>query len=336
MFIKVDQMRDLKLPRNRIFMLLLAAPALILFTGCPDNSDEEQRSQEQRFFDLYMASRYPDLEPQPAGIYYIEHREGTGQKPDGDDWVKFNYVFSVIPEEEVIETSLEHVAMEYPELYDADALYGPFKIQNGTMVEGFTEGLMMMREGSQATMFFTSNLGYGAKGKGQVGPYQSLKFEVELLEVIGDIETYEMNRLQSYVDTIVGADTIHDPATNAVMYYVIDEPGDGNAIAEDTLVEIVYRGSLIDGRVFDENDADDPFRFTVGEKEVIMGWEFGIRRFTEGAKGRMIIPYQLGYSDIGSKTSSGHVSVPPYETLIFEIEVVAVNSSTTGKEEPED
>lgn len=335
MIFKGNNVRYMKFPVHGIFMLLGVFSGLLLFTGCKDDTEEKQRSQEQRFFELYVSSRYPDVDPQPNGLFYIEHKEGSGSFPDSDDWLKLNYVFYLIPGNEIIETYIENVAVDN-DLYEEGVLYGPYKMQNGTRVEGITEGLMMMREGGQATLFFTSDLGYGAEGKGRVSPYQSLKYEVELLEVIKDIENYEKNRMEAYVDTLAGADTIHDPATDAVMYYVIDEPGEGYSIEDDTVVEIAYKGYLIDGRVFDEKDADDPYNFTVGEGEVIMGWDFGVRRFTEGAKGRMIIPYQLGYSDYGGTNQSGLTTIPPYETLVFDIEVVATNPSTSGKEEPEE
>ena len=334
MISQANIVRCMKFRWSRIFLFPVIVTGVILCTGCPDNSDEEKQSQEQRYFDLYVASHYPDVEPRPNGIYFIEHKEGTGSFPDSDDWLKLNYVFYLLPGEEVIETYIKNVAIDN-NIYNEDVLYGPHKMQNGTRVEGLTEGLMMMREGSQATMFFTSELGYGAQGKGQVAPYQSLKFEVELLEVIKDIETYEKNRMEAFVDTIAGADTIQNPSTDFYMYYVIDEPGDGYPIEDDTVVEIAYTGYLIDGRVFDERDADDPYEFTVGGGEVIMGWDFGIRRFVEGSKGRLIVPYQLGYTDVGSTNSSGLTLIPPYETLIFDIEVVATNPSASEKEEPE-
>jgi FKBP-type peptidyl-prolyl cis-trans isomerase len=90
---------------------------------------------------------------------------------------------------------------------------------------------------------------------------------------------------------------------------------------------------LIDGRVFDESAAGDPFEFTVGDisEGVIMGWHFGLARFREGEKGRLIIPYPLAYGPQG-RIDNNIISIPPYETLVFEIEVVDVvsRSSTSG------
>jgi len=335
MIFKGNKACNMRFLPSRLFLFLIAFSAVLFFTGCPDNTEEEQRSREQRFFDLYVSSNYPDANPRPNGLYFIEHKEGFGNFPDSDDWIKLNYVTYLIPSEEIIETYMKNVAVDN-NLYQEEVLYGPYKVQTGTGVEGLTEGLMMMREGGQATIFFTSDLGYGAKGHGKVQPYQSLKYEVELLEVIKDIQTYEKNRMEAYADTISGADTIHDPVTDAVMYYVIDETGEGDSIENETPVEIAYKGYLIDGRVFDESDEDAPFGFTVGGVEVIEGWNYGVPRFLKGGKGRLIIPYQLGYGEPGETNSSGLTTIPPYETLIFDIEVVDVNPPEDNGSNPQD
>jgi FKBP-type peptidyl-prolyl cis-trans isomerase FkpA len=328
--------------KSRVFRvpwLLCMCSGLVLFTGCQDNSEEEKRAQERRFFDLYVASHYPDVDPQPDGLYFMSYKEGSGTIPDSDDWIKINYVLYLIPGEEIVETNIEHVAIEHEGLYAERALYGPYKMKNGTGVEGLTEGLMMMREGGEATMFFTSDLGYGAKGSGQIQQiqsYQSLKYEVELLEVIKDIETYEKDRLRAYVDTIVGADTIHDPATDAVMYYVIDQQGEGDTIVDETSVEFTYTGYLIDGRIIGEADEDSPELITIGDREAIMGWELGIPKFQEGGKGRLIIPYQLAYGDTGGYYDPNGKTIPPYETVIYEIEIIEINPPEGEGPEPEE
>ena len=56
---------------HRIYTILIAISGLFLLTGCPENTEEEdKRAQEQRYFDLYVESRYPDVSPQPSGLYF--------------------------------------------------------------------------------------------------------------------------------------------------------------------------------------------------------------------------------------------------------------------------
>ncbi len=115
------------------------------------------------------------------------------------------------------------------------------------------------------------------------------------------------------------------------MYYVIDQASDGKPVVIDSLVQIAYKGYLIDGRVFDEATADSPYEFKVGDTEFITGWDLGLLKLHEGEKARFIIPYPMGYGEAGKEDpSSGLTVIPPYETLLFYMEVISV------KEDPGD
>ncbi|MCP4313257.1 MAG: FKBP-type peptidyl-prolyl cis-trans isomerase [Bacteroidetes bacterium] len=322
---------------TKSFTILLTLFAFLVLPGCGEEVDEsvEKLAQEQRYFDLYMGSHFKDTIAAPTGkgLYYIEMYEGTGDSPGDEDWVLVNHVTYTIPEDIVVDTYIESVYFTSGISTARVPLFGPYKMQNGTWNEGFTEGLTMMREGGGAIMCFTSELGFGSAGTSlmrSVASYTSMKYEVELLEVIGsDIEGYELARMESYVDTIIGVETLYDSITETVMYYVVDSIVEtGNPVVNDSVVEIAYKGYLIDGRVFDESAEGSTFDFTVGDYESegspIIGWQLGVTGFREGEKGRLIIPYQQGYGENGS-IRDNLVSIPPYETLVFDIEVVSVS-----------
>ena len=205
-------------------------------------------------------------------------------------------------------------------------------MQNGSRNEGLKEGLLLMSEGAQATIFFTSDFGFGSAGSGDISPYRPLKYEIELLEVIKDIDAYELARINTYMDTILVSDTIHDPDSDAIMYYIIDEASDGAPVVNDSLVQIAYKGYLMDGRVFDQRTASDPFEMTVG-KDLIAGWDLGLLKLHEGEKARFVIPYQLAYGEEGSiHRESGLRTIPPYETLLFDIEIISIEENPDADE----
>ena len=248
--------------------------------------------------------------------------------PDDTAWVLVNHVAYTIPGNVVYDTYIERVAIDNM-MQDTSALYGPFKMQNGLLNEGFTEGLTMMHEGGEASFLFTSELGFGSVNTGNIGSYRSLKYEVILLEVLGDIEAYEAAKIVAYTDTIVGVETIYDTINDVNMYYVVDEPSDGPPVAIDSTIQVTYKGYLPDGRVFDQSWGDSYYEFVVGDYDAetspIEGWHLGLEKFKEGEKGRLILPHALAYGPLGSNTSSGNVSIPPYETLVFEVEVISVD-----------
>ncbi len=93
--------------------------------------------------------------------------------------------------------------------------------------------------------------------------------------------------------------------------------GDGATPKLSNVVCVYYKGSLINGKVFDDNTAQsypDAFRLT----ELITGWQIAITQMRVGDKWRIYIPSELGY---GSRGTDG---IPKNSTLIFEIELVSI------------
>ena len=312
---------------NRRIPLVALIAALIFISSCTkDNTVQNSLDEEQRYFDIYVASNYTDAVPEPSGLIYVENTEGSGSMPGDTTWVLINHVSYLIPDDAVYETYIESVAIDN-RIQDTSALYGPYKMRNSLTNDGFTEGLSMMKEGGEATFLFTSELGYGSTNTGNLPAYSSLKYEVQLLEILGDdIVAYEAEKIIAYTDTIVGVETVYDTIDDVVMYYVIDESTDGPPVAIDSTIEVAYKGYLIDGRVFDESAEDSGLSFKVGDEEsgIIIGWQLGLQEFKEGEKGRLIIPYPLAYGDYGKYTSGNLVVIPPYETLVFDVEVISV------------
>jgi len=315
---------------QRIIPILALIAGLIYLTSCePVTEEQYYADQELRFFGIYMGANYPEALPEASGLYYVENKEGNGDTPVDSSWILINHVAYTIPGDDVIETYIENVAKDN-RFEDTTLLYGPYKLRNGYTNPGFTEGLNMMQEGGEATFLFTSELGYGPTKNAKVGAFQSLKYEVQLLEVLGvDIVAYEAEKIIAYTDTIVGVDTVYDANNDVAMYYIVDEPTDGPPVAIDSTIEVGYKGYLTDGRVFDVSPEDTYFKFKVGDYEAeqtaITGWHLGLAKFKEGEKGRLIIPYPLAYGEAGKFTKQGNVSIPAYETLVFDVVVFSVD-----------
>ena len=91
-------------------------------------------------------------------------------------------------------------------------------------------------------------------------------------------------------------------------------------------MKVLYTGWLKDGTEFDKNDdRENPFAFTLGEGQVIKGWDEGVQGMTPGGKRKLIIPAELGYGEAGSGEK-----IPPNSPLIFDVELIEV----VAKEEP--
>ncbi|CAO2181947.1 unnamed protein product [Urochloa humidicola] len=90
-------------------------------------------------------------------------------------------------------------------------------------------------------------------------------------------------------------------------------------------IKVHYRGTLTDGSVFDSSyDRGDPFEFTLGNGQVIKGWDQGLLGMCVGEKRKLKIPSKMGYGERGSPPK-----IPGGATLIFDTELIAVNGKTS-------
>jgi peptidylprolyl isomerase len=115
--------------------------------------------------------------------------------------------------------------------------------------------------------------------------------------------------------------------TPSGLKYVDLAEGTGAPVTQGDHVAVKYVGKLTDGTKFDSS-ADHPemgpaFNYEQGVTELIPGWTEGVSTMKVGGKRKLIIPPQLGYGLQGY----GDV-IPPNATLIFEIELVAINNPT--------
>ena len=105
---------------------------------------------------------------------------------------------------------------------------------------------------------------------------------------------------------------------SGLQYEVLSEgKGERSPKATDTVL-CHYEGRLLSGKVFDSSyERNQPAEF--GLNQVIPGWTEGLQLMSEGAKYRFYIPYLLGYGEQGAGPS-----IPPYSTLIFDVELIKV------------
>ena len=101
--------------------------------------------------------------------------------------------------------------------------------------------------------------------------------------------------------------------TASGLQYTIIAEGAAEKVAPQDTVWVNYKGTLIDGTVFDENDST---QFVANR--VIRGWTEGLGLLGEGGKATLYIPAELAYG------SRGNQAIAPNSTLIFDVEVLKV------------
>jgi FKBP-type peptidyl-prolyl cis-trans isomerase len=109
--------------------------------------------------------------------------------------------------------------------------------------------------------------------------------------------------------------------TDSGLQYWDIRVGNGEAAKEGSHVRVHYTGWLTNGKKFDSSvDAGKPFDFTIGNGEVIKGWEEGVTGMRVGGKRQLRIPPELGYGADGTPDGT----IPPNATLIFDVHLLGV------------
>lgn len=99
--------------------------------------------------------------------------------------------------------------------------------------------------------------------------------------------------------------------------YLKKGPGKGGKPGADATVTVRYKGTLIDGTVFDQTDPNQaPAVF--GLKGLIKGWQEVIPMMSRGDKVEIVLPSELAYGARGSSDGS----IKPDQVLVFEIELL--------------
>ncbi len=131
-----------------------------------------------------------------------------------------------------------------------------------------------------------------------------------------EAETYLPNRLAGEAFL---AKMAKEPGVMAleqgVLYKVIKTgANDSKHPTLDNTVKIAYKGSTIEGEVFDESEVSE---FLLSQ--LIEGWQIALPKMTVGSKWTIYLPYEVAYGKRGSLPS-----IKPYSVLIFEIELLDI------------
>jgi FKBP-type peptidyl-prolyl cis-trans isomerase FkpA len=106
--------------------------------------------------------------------------------------------------------------------------------------------------------------------------------------------------------------------TDSGLIFFSLRKGTGASPAATDTVKIHYRGTLIDGKEFDNTTyTRKPAEFKLDS--VIKCWTEGLQKMKAGGKGKLVCPAELAYGSKGVDTI-----VPPDATLIFEVELLEV------------
>lgn len=254
----------------------------------------------------------------------IEHQSG----------LMYRFVIQNTDSMKPIKTDIVVLDMSYTTMNDSliDASdYFRMQINEPTHSGGSIEdALLLMHKGDSATFIIDAYSFYTKTRKTQLPkffkPGDEMKFHIKLIDIMkfkdfeqerktirSSNQDEEMNLLRTYLKRM----NVDKEATNSGLYIFNLRKGTGNTPIPGNKITVDYLGYFIDGKMFDNSyERGEPFVFTYGIGQVIQGWEEGLAGIKEGGKVKLIIPSYLAYGD--KKVGP----IPPYSTLVFEIELI--------------
>ena len=188
-----------------------------------------------------------------------------------------------------------------------------FVLGAGRVIKGWDDGIAGMAVGGRRQLVIPPDQAYGEAGSasGSIGPNETLIFVVDLVGIASGSATKP------------GVAIPAEPATELAVNDLVE--GEGPEAAEGDSVWVHYVGfAQSSGEQFDaswDRGIDQPIAFTLGIGQVIAGWDQGLEGMRVGGRREIIIPPELGYGETGA----GGGVIAPNETLIFVVDLIAVN-----------
>ena len=134
-----------------------------------------------------------------------------------------------------------------------------------------------------------------------------------------DFEEYEKLLLDQYLEE----NKINAMPTESGLYFIPLKSGSGKKVERGDTLLVHYEGKFLDGKYFDSTKKrNQAFQFIFGQQlQVIKGLEEAFGMMKEGESAMVILPSQIAFGKQGS--SSG--IIPPYTTVIYEVELLSIN-----------
>ncbi len=287
------------------------------------------------------SSGHKGFEKTEGGLYYQFHRQDvSGKAPKLKDILYARMSLGLKGKGDDGKDSIFFDSKKYPDFPDAIKF---LQLSESTFQGDLMEGLKMMHKGDSASFIVSADSFFLVSNKLDSLPpgFKSgdeLIFHIGLVDIQTEQETMKrIESLQSKSNTeekaIMDKMQAEEPAaiqeylkrknikvkpTASGMYYIETGKGNGPKAKPGQKITMQYTGFLLNGKKFDSSFDHDgqPFTFTLGNKEVIAGWDEGVAMMNVGSSATFVIPSTLGYG------SNGQGPIPPFSPLVFEVQLM--------------
>jgi len=283
-------------------------------------------------------SKYPGFKETDNGLYYKFHVENKDAKKAS--------LGDILVAELTVKTAADSTLFT-----NAGNPQKLFKLDTSYYKGDLNEGLALMGIGDSVTFIISADslkkvmqlppsvkdgdvLYYTIKLHEIVSKAEAEKEKNEMMakqqKMIEEAKANESKDLEKYLSD----NKIKVKPTESGLYFIDLKKGNGAKAEKGKKVKVNYTGKLTNGTVFDtsveaeakksntynEKRPYEPIEFTLGNGEVIPGWDEGIGMMKVGGKAKLVIPSKIAYGERGAGGA-----IPPCAVLVFEVELVSVN-----------
>lgn len=272
-------------------------------------------------------SKYPGFKESENGLYYKMVNDSDGNPAKEGEYVKVNMRYTNFADSVIFDNAIEHIPVW-------------LNVKKAAFKGDIMEGIQMLSKGDSA-VFVVNTADFYSKTVGmQVMPPHAKRdtviyVAIRVLEVknseqfaeearkmqqeyevkLEQIRMQETEKLKEFITK----NNIKEQPRPSGLYFISQSPGSGPQPKKGENVVVHYTGRFIDGQVFDSSEGSEPLKVTVGVGQVIDGFDEALMLMKKGGKARAIIPSSIGY---GAAEPGGRI--PPYATLVFDIQMIDI------------
>ena len=330
--------------RKKVFDLMLSGLVIIsLLSGCLKNDWEERQKEEAdklaKHIEL-LRNQGLDIESREVKDYdmyvlMLGSDPNSGPTPELNDYIIIDYIRKDL-DGNILFTNVNSLADSWDSFKDnpdtySHYIFAPLKMIFGYNTPGFNYGISLMEEGDTARFYIPSTLAYG--------DFVTIVDEVVLHKIITNISAYDSLQVVMY-RAEQGVDSSMYLPDAGIFYWENIHGNDAIEFdANDSLI-IRFRASFLqenDLIVFDSNwESATGLAIPASKAKVSNFTPEGFAPFTPGfaaaidtmavgTQATILVPYQKGYGVNGLiYTAPQYPIVPPYSSLVYDVEVLDV------------
>lgn len=316
---------------------ITAAVAVLMFTACK-NSDFEGYTKAEN------------------GLHYkfFNQNEDAAKAQEGEG-ISIRYTLKIKSKDSTIFDS----KMSSPDGVNK------LMLMKSTVYGGIEDALKMMAKGDSAEFILNSDSFFlKTNGMRELPPFlksgDNLVFSVKMVEVRSKKELEENQKMQmaeqeaqakaakekedAEIAKYLADNKLTGTTGKGGLIYIETKKGNGPKAVVGDVVKVKYTGSLLNGTVFDTSEEDvakksglyqegrpfKPLEIALGQTppRVIAGWEEGLLLMNKGSKGKLIVPFFMGYGP------QGNGPIPAFAPLVFEMEIVDILPGAAATQAP--